>query len=235
MSTTARADLDDLPGPAPGSAPASGPAEGHAGRTARRVFLAAAPVLAGVWAVVGAAADPAVGQDGRPLLEAYAANPDALQWKSVGLHFAYACWIVPALLIAPLVRSRGVWLANVAGFLGWLGLASLPGLVFVDFYDSAIGQAVGVDAALEVQAVMEGMWGIPVFALPGIVGFVVALPLAVVAAWRAGLVRWWAPAAAVAAFAMFPISGVAAWGMALATVFMTVLAVALWRATATTG
>ena len=48
-------------------------------------------------------------------------NPEPLQLKSLGLHWAYAFWIAPALLIARYVRGRGAWLANVAGFLGFAG------------------------------------------------------------------------------------------------------------------
>ena len=49
------------------------------GRSLRRGFLIAAPVLAGGFAIVGSAADPAVGESGRELWEKYAANPEPLQ------------------------------------------------------------------------------------------------------------------------------------------------------------
>lgn len=99
-----------------------------AGLSIRRWFLVASPVLAGLFAVLGAACDPAVGQDGPVLWEAYAENPEPLQLKSFGLHWAYAFWLVPTLLIAGLVRDRGVWIANVAAFLGFVGISTLPGL-----------------------------------------------------------------------------------------------------------
>lgn len=89
---------------------------GSAALSARRWFLVASPVLAGLFAVLGAASDPAVGEDGLVLWRAYAENPDALQFKAFGLHWAFAFWLVPPLLIAGLVRSRGVWIANVAAF-----------------------------------------------------------------------------------------------------------------------
>jgi hypothetical protein len=54
--------------------------------------------------------------------------------------------MVPALLILPYVRGRGAWLANVAALVGFAGLVTLPGLVFVDFYDSAIAQEFGSPA-----------------------------------------------------------------------------------------
>jgi len=202
---------------------------GSAALSARRWFLVASPVLAGLFAVLGAASDPAVGKDGLVLWRAYAENPDALQFKAFGLHWAFAFWLVPPLLIAGLVRSRGVWIANVAAFLGFVGISTLPGLLFVDFYDSAIGQVSGAETTAQVNQAMEGMWGVPAMAVPGLIGFVLALPLAAVAAWRAGLVRWWAPIAVVAGYVAF--SGVATWNAVLTTVCFSVFAYELARGT----
>ena len=44
-----------------------------------------------------------------------------------------------------------------------------------------------------------------------------ALPLAAFALWRAGLVRWWAPAPVVAGFVGFMVSNVTWWGCAITT------------------
>ncbi len=46
--------------------------------SARRWFLIVSPVLAGVFAVIGAAADPAAGISDDALFRIYAANPDPL-------------------------------------------------------------------------------------------------------------------------------------------------------------
>lgn len=192
-------------------------------------FLVAAPVLAGLFAIVGAAADPAVGQDGRVLYEQYAANPDSLQWKSFGFHWSYAFWTIAAFILAAAVRRRGAWLANVALLLAFVGATTLPGLLVVDFYDSAIGQVAGVDTTVAVNDAMDGMWGIKAIAVPGIVGFMLALPVAAAAAWRAAIVRWWAVLAVVAGTASFMLSGVAVWGAALTTVFFGIFAWALAR------
>jgi hypothetical protein len=198
---------------------------------ARRWFLVASPVLAGVFAVIGAYADPAAGISGRELYELYGANPDPLQFKSLGFHWAYAFWMAPAVLAVPYVRGRGSWFANVAGIVGFAGLVTLPGLLFVDYYDSAIAQEFGVDGAVAVEAQMNQMWGVPAFALPGMIGLFLALPLIGVALWRAGLVRWWAPAATVAGFAAFTLSNITWWGCVITTGFFTVFAIALARAT----
>ena len=197
----------------------------------RRWFLVACPVLAGLFAIVGAYADPAVGLDGRRLWELYADNPEALQFKSLGLHWSYAFWIAPALLIAPYVRGRGAWLANLTAFVGFAGMTTLPGLLFTDWYDSAIGQVYGAEGNQAVQDVMDGMWGIPVFVMPGIVGFLLALPLTAITLWRAGLARWWSLAAAVAGLAAFTFSGITWWGCVITTACFAVFAVALARAT----
>ena len=162
----------------------------------RRWFLVLAPALAGVLAVVGAAADPAVDQDGRALFEAYAANPDAIQVKSMAYHLAYSLWAVTALLLAGLVRRRGSWPANVGAGLAFLGITTIPGFLLADFYDSAIGQNFGSDGALTVQDSMSGMWALTAMASSGVLGLILCLPVATAAAWRAGLVPWWTPVAA---------------------------------------
>lgn len=204
---------------------------GGAALSVRRWFLVASPVLAGLFAVLGAASDPAVGQDGLVLYQAYADNPEPLQLKSLGLHWAYAFWLVPTLLIAGLVRDRGAWIANVAAFLGFVGISTLPGLLFVDYMTSAIGQVAGAEVTAQVSEVVDGMWGVPVFVMPGMVGFLLGLPLAALAAWRGGLVRWWGPLAVVGGFAAFAVSSVAVWGMVLTTVCFTVFAYELARGT----
>lgn len=205
---------------------------GSVALSVRRWFLVASPVLAGLFAVLGAASDPAVGEDGVALWRAYADNPESLQFKSFGFHWAYAFWLVPTLLIAGLVRGRGAWIANVAAFLGFVGLSTLPGLLIVDFYDSAVGQVAGIETTAQVSETMEGMWGVAAIVTPGIVGFALGLPLAAVAAWRAGLVRWWAPLAVLAGFVAFGGSGVAVWGTVLTTGFFSVFAYELARGTA---
>lgn len=206
----------------------------HAPGTAlrlRRWCLVAAPVLAGVLAVVGAAADPAAGIEGEEMWRIYAAEPGPLQIKSVALHWSYALWTIPAVLLARYVRGRGAALANVAGFLGFVSATTLPGLLFIDFYDSAIGQVGGVETNVAVEAAMSGMWGVPVMAVPGLVGFALALPLAMSALWRAGLVRWWGPVAAVAALAVFVVSGVQWWGAVLSTLALALVSLAVATAT----
>ena len=198
---------------------------------ARRAFLVAAPVLAGLFAIVGAYADPAAGTSGQEMWKVYAANPEPLQFKSLGFHWSYAFWMVPALMVAPYVRDRGAWLANVTAFVGFAGMTTLPGLLFTDWYDSAIGQLHGAEGVAEVNELMTQMWGVPVFTLPGIVGLLVSLPLVAITLWRAGLARWWAVVPAVAGVLAFMLSNVMWWGCAVTTVCFAAFSVVLARAT----
>ena len=171
---------------------------GSSALAARRWFLVLAPVLAGMLAIGGAIADPAMDLEGEAMYAVYAANPDPLQWKSVLYHFSYAVLGMAALMLAATVRQRGSWLANVAGLLGLLGISSIPGFLIIDFYDSAIGQEFGVEGALAVERTMEPMWGLQVLVGTGMVGFLLCLPVAALAAWRGGLVRWWGALAPIA-------------------------------------
>jgi len=201
----------------------------------RRGFLIAAPVLAGVLATVGAVADPAAGISGDAMISIYADNVDRLQYKSLAYHWSYALWIVPAMLIVPMVRGRGAWLATITGFIGFLGVSTMPGLLLSDFFDSAIGAAHGMEGHREVYQVLEGAWGIPAFTAPGILGLCVALPLAMITLWWAGLARWWGLAAAVAAIAAFLLSNATWPGAAIATLFLAVVALAFAKATSPAG
>ena len=225
-----------LPATLEAPAVADQPAAHTEGRSAalalRRAFLVAAPVLAGLFLTVGAVADPAAGISGDRMLEVYGAEPGALQLKSLGYHWAYAFWIVPALLVAPLVRARGAWLATITAFVGFVGVSTMPGLLLSDWFDSAVVAAHGLEGHQAMTEAMDGMWGIPVFLAPGIVALVLALPLTMVTLWRAGLARWWGLAAAVGAFAAFAVSEATWPGTVLATALLGVVSLALARATA---
>ena len=199
--------------------------------TFRRGFLVAAPVLAGVLATVGALADPAAGISGDAMLQIYFDNPGRLQFKSLAYHWSYALWIVPAMLIVPLVRARGAWLATIAGFIGFVGVATMPGLLLADWFDSAIGAAHGLEGHHAVYAAMDQMWGIPVFTTPGIVALFLALPLAMLTLWRAQLAPWWGLAAAVAAVASFMLSNATWPGTVIATLFLGVVSFTFAKAT----
>lgn len=200
-----------------------------AGLSLRRWALVAAPVLAGVLAIAGAVADPAAGEDGRVLWEAYAADPARVQWKSFLYHFSYLFWGAAALFTALLVRGRGVWIANIAAVLALLGITTMPGFVAVDFFDSALGRVAGIDTVARVDEVIGAMWSLPLMAGTGSAGFILALPVAAAAVWRARLVPWWAPVAVLAGQVAWIASGVTVWGAVVLAACFAAFAAALAR------
>ena len=194
----------------------------------RRALLVASPVLAGLFCLLGAIADPASGVGGDKMTRIYIDNPDPLQWKSTGYHWAYALWIGTALMVAPLVRGRGAWLATIAAVIGFAGMVTLPGMLISDWYQAAIGHAYGAEGVKQVEDHMiTTMWGLKGFMVAGFPGLALALPLAAAALWRARLVRWWSFAATVAAFLAFMVSEATWWGAVLTAAFLTVFAVSL--------
>ncbi|MDP9429600.1 MAG: hypothetical protein M3Q47_12285 [Actinomycetota bacterium] len=213
------------------AAPRTDARAGSSALAARRWILILAPALAGVCAVVAAAADPGVDQDGAAMYAAYAADPDSVQVKSLAYHLSYALMGAAALMLVGLVRRRGGWLANVGGVLAWLGISTIPGFLLADFYDSAIGQVFGAEGTVQVNGQMEGMWALMLMAATGGLGLLLGLPVAALAAWRGGLVPWWAPAAVVAGLGGgFMAIGANVAGAAVMTAGFAVLSVALARA-----
>ena len=198
----------------------------------RRWVLIAMPVLAGVLCTIATLADPASGVSGPELSKAYTDGMATLQIKSFAFHWGYAFWVAPAVLLASSVTGRGRALANVAAVLGFCALATLPGMLMVDWIQSAIGQLYGPEALDAVFALVEEQaWAVPLLNIPALLGLALGLPLAMAALWRAGRVRWWAPTAALLAFVAFMVT-LATWpGTVAATVLLAIVAVALERAT----
>jgi hypothetical protein len=229
MTTTTTHEYFDTTTTTPSVAPRTSKA-----LAVRRGLLVSMPVLAGIFLIVGAAADPAAGISGARMNEIYIDNPDALQWKSTGYHWAYALLIAPAMLLAAYVRGRGAWIANVAAVLGFLGATTLPGMLLSDWYAAAIGHFHGADGLTTIEDhMMSSMWGLKGFMIPGLLGFALALPLATMALWRARLVRWWALAAVLGADVAFLASNARVWGATIAAALLCVFAFALVRATRT--
>ena len=195
----------------------------------RRWVVVLAPVTAGVLAVVGTIADPLPSGEGAELVRAYAASPNRVQVKSLAYHFSYALWLGVVFPLVGLVRARGRWLANVAGLLAFFGISTIPGFLVADFVDSAMGQIVGPDTAVRIGDVAQGMWGFPVMQIPGLVGLLLALPLAALAAWRGGVLPWWAALSAVLGIAAFMGFGAMLPGNVLLTVAFAVFSFALAR------
>jgi hypothetical protein len=199
--------------------------------TARRLFLISCPVLAAVFTMMGALGDPGAGVSGDKMLRLYIDNPDPLQWKSTGYHWAYAFWIAPALLGAALVRKKGAWLANIAAVIGFVGMVTLPGMLITDWFDSAIGHVYGVEGVHQVENhMLDTMWGPVGFMIPGMLGFALSVPLATGALLRAGLVRWYALPAVIVPVVLLFVSSGAVWAAAVCAACLLVYAAQLARA-----
>lgn len=194
----------------------------------RRLAAVWALVLSGTLIVFATFMDPAIDADGVELARAYAENPERIQFSAHGLRLAFALPIVPVFVLISMIRSRGAWLANVAGICAVLGMTTLPGLLVVDFYDLAIYGELGPQAWQAVTDRLEQLPGMIVLFLSAFIPFVLALPIVLVASWRAGLMAWWPAALAFASvFAVQVVPGGA--GLLIGGVVQVVLGFALYR------
>jgi hypothetical protein len=195
----------------------------------RRSAVIVAPLVAAVLIVAGVFLDPDIDASGRELAEDYAENEGVTQLSALAFHFALIMWAPLVFALVGLVRGRGAWLANIAAILAVLGVTTLPGFILVDNYDIAIVQELGGDGWQRVTDNIEGQPGATVLFLTGSLGFITSLPVALFAAWRAGLMPLWTPVAvavgAVAAQAIQPFG----LGLLLLAAVMVALAYALWR------
>jgi hypothetical protein len=157
----------------------------------RRAAVIAAPVLSALLIVAGFFLDPAIGESGRELAREYAAHPGREQVSALAFHFAFALLAFPAVALIVAVRARGAWLANVAAVLAFLGMTTLPGFLLTDFYDIAIYGELGGDAWEAVDDRIQELPGAAIMFMTGFLGFLLTLPVALLAAWRARLLPWW--------------------------------------------
>jgi hypothetical protein len=194
----------------------------------RRAAVIAAPVLAGLLIVAGFFLDPAIEKSGRELAEEYAAHPGREQVSALAFHFAFALIAIPAVALIVAVRGRGAWLANLAAFVGVLGLTTLPGFLITDFYDIAIYGELGGDAWDSVDDRIQELPAATVMFLTGFLGFVLTLPTALLAAWRGGLVPWW-PAPLLLAGSICAQAVPDGYGLVIWAGTLVVLGYVLWR------
>lgn len=169
---------------------------GSSALAARRYAIIVAPLLAALLIVAGFFLDPAIDESGRELAEEYAANPGREQVSALAFHFAFALLAIPAVALIVATRGRGAWLANLAALFAVLGLTTLPGFLLTDFYDIAIYGELGGEAWDAVDDRIQELPGAAVMFITGFFGFLLALPTALLAAWRGGLLPWW-PAAMI--------------------------------------
>jgi hypothetical protein len=157
----------------------------------RQLAVVVAPVLAGLLLVAGFFLDPAIDESGRELAREYAEHPGREQVSALAFHFAFALLAIPAVALIVAVRGPGAWLSNLAAFLAVLGMTTLPGFLLTDFYDIAIYGELGGDAWDAVDDRIQDLPGATIMFVTGFFGFLLTLPVALLAAWRAGLLHWW--------------------------------------------
>jgi hypothetical protein len=158
---------------------------------ARKTAVVAAPVLAAILIVAGFFLDPAIDESRRELAREYAEHPGREQVSALAFHFGFALLAIPAVALIVAVRGRSAWLADVAAFLAVLGMTTLPGFLLTDFYDIAIYGELGGEAWETVDDRLQKLPGATVMFVTGFFGFVLTLTVALLAAWRVGLLHWW--------------------------------------------
>jgi hypothetical protein len=174
--------------------------------------------------------DPAPDAEGRELIRAYAANDRAQGVHTNLIHYGFALFAPVAYAMVGLVRRRGAWIANLAGVLAVLGLSTLPGLVFIDYFSVAVEHVAGLEAAVNAEGAVEKLPGFAAVTVPAFISAILAVPVASLALWRARLVAWWIPLVAAAAF-LGPnfLPGPAIVAFSVMAVGMLVVGWALWR------
>jgi hypothetical protein len=195
----------------------------------RRVALVAAPLVAAVLIVAGFFLDPDIDAEGRELAGEYADNPGVTQLSALSFHFAFVVWAPLVFALVGAVRRRGAWLANVAALLAVLGATTLPGFLIVDFYDIAIAGELGLDAWQQVTDRLEELPGASVLFVTGFLGHVLCLPVALFAAWRAGLLPLWTPVVVTVALIAAEVRQPFGSGLLIAALAMVALSYALAR------
>lgn len=168
--------------------PAVAPAVVPAALRARRAAVIAAAGLSGVLVFVSMIVDPAPDASGSEMVAGYAAHLTRSGMHTNLIHYGFALIAPVVYAMVALTRGRGAWVANVAGVLAVIGLSTLPGLVLLDFAGVAAVLATDLETSTAVVTEMETMPYFVAVLIPALLASVAALPLAVIALWRAGLV-----------------------------------------------
>ena len=195
----------------------------------RRQAVIAAAGLSGLLVLASMFVDPVPEADGRDLIVGYAGDLTRSGLHTNLIHYGFALVAPVVYAMVALVRGRGAWLANVAGVLAVIGLSTLPGLVLLDFPAVATALSSDVDAAVAMEEQMGQLGWFLAVVIPAFLCAVIALPVAVTALWRAGLVPGYLPVVAVLA-ALAPNVAPTWWlGFGINAIWMLVVAYFLAR------
>lgn len=171
---------------------------------------------------------PPTAPEPRGTIEAYTASPGRMDVAATLLHNGFLLFGLGLFLSGTFVVGRGQALAVVGAVASGIGYADLSGAVFIDWFDSAAGRTVGVDAAVRIEdaALLPGV--IAGWIVPQMLGSVLGPVLLLVGLILAGWFRWWITALPVAAVVVVAaVKGPA--GTALGFGLMLALAVLLAR------
>jgi hypothetical protein len=127
--------------------------------------------------------------------DALAAHPGQAELAATLLHFGFLLLLPAALGIMHLARRSTPKLAHIGGTLAVLGLATLPGLLVTDFYDLALAQALPRSQSVAIADDAASSWAAIVMVATAIAPMFFGLVTLMVAAYRAGVARLWAPIA----------------------------------------
>ncbi len=167
-------------------------------RKAAAVCLVTAPLAL----AVATGVDPALGDDQG--YGVYRQHPDATQWHSLLLHWAWTMFVPGLLGLLTPIRRRGAVLARIAWVAVVVGLVTFSALMAFDFFLLALEQTLP-DA--QVRAVDERFlgltWTVAGWQWPGLIGWGLSLILVPVAAARARVISWWTAAAALTGTALY--------------------------------
>ncbi|MET7418370.1 hypothetical protein [Dactylosporangium sp. NPDC005555] len=160
------------------------------------MLIRLALVLAPAVLAVATAVDPALGDDQGGGI--YRAHPDAIQWHSVLLHWAWVLFVPAFLGLLRPIRRRGAVLARVAWCAAVFGLVTFSALMAYDLALLAMEQTLPDADVRRVDAAFQSMdWAVWGWQIPGLAGWAVALLLTPVAAAYAKVISWWTASAAL--------------------------------------
>ena len=194
----------------------------------RRGAVIGAAGLSGLLVLASMFVDPVPEADGRELIVGYAGDLTRSGLHTNLIHYGFALIAPVVYALVALVKGRGAWLANVAGVLAVVGLSTLPGLVLLDFTAVATALSIDVDAAVAVEDQMGQLGWFLAIVIPAFLSAMIALPLALAAAWRAALVPGWLSLLAVVTTLTMQFSPV--WWIGFGVNAVTMLVVAYYLA-----
>jgi hypothetical protein len=162
----------------------------------RRRILTGTALIAGVvieiagWATV----PPQDNLESATYLAALGGSPGRAQLSAILLSLGWAVLALGLVGALSLLRgTRGAILTTTGAVIAALGMISVSGQVYSDFYKIALHQGLPVADAVRVYESAEGLGGTSAWVVTGFLLFP-ALLLMLAGFARAGTLGWWAPA-----------------------------------------